>query len=67
MKKSLNDKKEYIFDRLKFICHFNLTQLLYTPSTSFALPGVGGGSGGKAGGGWVGRSECCNTHSYTVL
>ena len=35
MKKSLNDKKEYIFDRLNFICHFNLTQLLYTVSLSF--------------------------------
>jgi hypothetical protein len=53
MKKSVNDKKEYIFDRLKFICHFNLTQLLYIVE----LPGVGGGSGGKAGGSWVGRSE----------
>jgi hypothetical protein len=63
MKKSLNDKKEYIFGILKFICHFNLTQLLYIVElllrlpSSFALPCVGGGSGGKVGGSWVGRSE----------
>jgi hypothetical protein len=38
MKKSLNDKKEYIFDRLKFICHFNLTQLLYIVELLLRLP-----------------------------
>ncbi len=65
MKKSSNDKKEYIFDRIKFICHFNLTQLLYIVELLLRLPsrflvpgpGVGGGSGGKAGGRRVGRSE----------